>query len=144
MTKINAFAFHNKSRSAFNKNDILHKSVVTRSSSIFTAFWDNNGFSDFKLSQNFGSVRCSKPIQFPYIYIYIYIYRERERENDNKVIQAAEEIYWETKSTLCRFGSNEPSSGRERMILGMLNQRWMFKKYKNLWKINLNCMSERL
>ena len=30
---------------------------------------------------------------------------------DNKVIQVEGDIFWETKSTLYRFGSNEPSSG---------------------------------
>ena len=67
-----------------------------------------------------------------YIYIYIYI-----RKMDNKVIQVEGEIYWEAKSTLQCFGSNEPPSGLWGMILVMLNQWWMLKntKYKNLGKI---------
>ena len=38
-------------------------------------------------------------------------------------IQVEGEIYWEAKSTLYCFGSNEPSSGLWGMILVMLNQR---------------------
>ena len=56
--------------------------------------------------------------------LYIYIYKI-----DNKVIQIEGEIYWEAKSTLQCFSSNEPSSGG--MIFVMLN--WS-TKYKNLWE----------
>ena len=48
------------------------------------------------------------------------------------VIQAEGEIYWETKSILSRFGSNEPSLGVWGMISVILKHRWMFKK---LYKI---------
>ena len=51
-----------------------------------------------------------------------------EKKIDN-AIQAEGEYYWETKSILQRFGSNEPSSPLGGMILVMLNQRWMFKLF---------------
>ena len=56
---------------------------------------------------------------------------------DNKIIRVEGEIYWVSKSTLQRLGSNEPSPGLWGMIFVMLNQRWMFKsaKHKNLGKI---------
>ena len=54
----------------------------------------------------------------PRIYIYIYRLRERGGEGfDNKVLQAEREMFWETKSTLLSFGSNEPSSGLGGMII---------------------------
>ena len=40
-----------------------------------------------------------------------------EKKIDNKVIQVEGEIYWKAKSTLERFGSNEPSSGLGGIIL---------------------------
>ena len=62
----------------------------------------------------------------------MYMYQE---QIDNKVIQEEGETYWETKSILLCFGSNELSSGLGGMILVMLNQQWMFKEYKNQGKI---------
>ena len=61
-------------------------------------------------------------------YIKHFTHTERER-TDNKVIQAEGKIYWETKSTLYSFSSNEPSLGLWGMMLVMLNQQWMFNIY---------------
>ena len=52
-------------------------------------------------------------------------------KNWYKVIQVEGKIYWEAKSTLYHFSSNEPSSGLWGMILVMLNQRWMFSNKAN-------------
>ena len=59
---------------------------------------------------------------YPIFFFYIK-YREYKEKIDNKVIQVEGEIYWEAKSTLQRFASNEPSSGLWRILLVMLNQR---------------------
>ena len=55
------------------------------------------------------------------------IYREKI---DNNLIQVEGEIYCQAKSAHSPFGSNAPSSGMSRIILMMLNQRWMFKNTK--------------
>ena len=60
-------------------------------------------------------------------FLWSMLYVSVERKIDNKVIQVEGKIYWETKSTLNRFGFNKPSSGLWWMILEMLNQLWMFK-----------------
>ena len=48
-------------------------------------------------------------------------YQDGAEDPHMYIIQVEGEIYWETKSTLKRFGFNEPSSGLWGMILVMLN-----------------------
>ena len=51
-----------------------------------------------------------------------YIFNRYRETIDNKVIQAEGEIHLEIKSTLFRFGSNEPSSRLGRMIFNDVKQ----------------------
>ena len=85
---------------------------------------ENNGIPQSSSNSRVSPSDCLEPYGIKQ-WSKIRHYREKI---DNKVIQAEGEIYWETKSSLQRFGSDESSLGLGGMIIVMLNQRWMFKK----------------